>query len=919
MGQQEPIRQEQGRQDPALLETGRQEHTPQDNGRQDNGQPVDGQPGDGQQEADRLRGGGELPPVAMRDVDPSRYGVPESQVVHRDVPEWRRAENALVRGDTRSPEEVRAAGGFDVHPRHRDLAPDLLKHVDGDTNAFVSTSTDETVAKERAGRSGAMYVINAPGGINTDATLDNIGRGHHKYGESEMLFPGGIDWRYVAGWHEVEYQPGGGYAKGPFVPNPDFIGHEPSAPGGGGASETTSTSRTSTATGAPSAEQSAARPGEPSKPVVAERPESAAQSSAAHPLGPPPAAATPRGSLPVPGSSVPSGRPAGVPGHHAPWGQQSGGQHGQPPSYQPPANQPSAEGPRQPHQQPGAAQQHGARQESAPWNQGGDTTRQSGVDAVEPGRAQHDPSRQPEQSRSAQPSSQAEPPRQSESAGYSDPEPWRRAEGEPARPRYDEPTPSGAEHGPSRTPEAPQPLSDQLGHLNDDLDQNVRQHVYRTESGMALFDREHDRNGGSDKSRYYTSAAIPRIPGQFVVDLHGSENSASVGRYPLSARDLAEVIRSNPHYDRGEPITLISCGTGRRDDGFAARLASELGVPVTAPNTHAWVDYDGNVFASDNNGSDSADRPGWPPNGEWRTFSPDGEQRISESPTPPGHTPDWGELPSDAPLAESRGGSADEDFRELRAENRERREEALEFISSDRNRNPASVPHLRPHERTLTTARFTSDSGSTTDAYNFSGKEHNWRPASEAPVGPPRAERIFETAKAGSYDPVTGGWRDGGGSDRVHDSEPKLLEDLARNQLAEHSGLSRDEVDDALRTSAKEVAERAKADPDGYGQDRRRVQVERARDRVALAIDDLNNRAAARAETAGTTYRPFTAADVRGDLRMVIDLPSAKIDRTPPEFQICKSCQTVLLTYEGVFPNVRVEAVNLANERLYPL
>ncbi|MDX8143149.1 hypothetical protein SK854_13560 [Lentzea sp. BCCO 10_0061] len=88
---------------------------------------------------------------------------------------------------------------------------------------------------------------------------------------------------------------------------------------------------------------------------------------------------------------------------------------------------------------------------------------------------------------------------------------------------------------------------------------------------------------------------------------------------------------------------------------------------------------------------------------------------------------------------------------------------------------------------------------------------------------------------------------------------------------------------------------------------------------MSLAIDELNKRAAARAEANGTTHTPFSAADISGDLRMVVDLPSAKRDGTPAEFQICMSCQKIMLAYERVFPNMRLEVVNRAGARLYPL
>ena len=725
-----------------------------------------------------------------------------------------RDENALYRGDTRSPEEIKAAGGFDV-PRHWEK-PDLLQHVDAHTNAFVSTTPNEKIAMERSGTGeGKVYVIKAPGGIMTDATLDNVTH-NRRYAEDETLFPGGIDWRYVEGWHQVSYD--GGRVLGPFVPNPDFIGHRT-------ADSTTAQADTSPDT----RDQAEHRPDDrarPSRePVPPQHTDTPAKSDVPEPRPSGPTQPLPR-QADLPRPSI-ADRLSG-------------------------SNEPS------PHQKPGHADRP-----STP-----------------------EPARHPEPARTEQPHPSHDPAPQHES------------------PQHD------TERHDEEPPQRPQkPLSDRLDPLSEDLDPVVRDHVHTTPAGMSIFDRSQDNNG------YYTARELPRIPGQFVVDLHSNEHNARVGNHPLTPRDLADVIRANPDYT-GDPITLVGCDTGRRDDGFAAQLAQELGVPVTAPNTDAWVDYNGNVFATRN----TDDGPGWPPNGEWRTFGPDGSQNVHESPYPPGHTPEWGdETPEFAPETAERRGEREDDFRELREDNREKREEGLDSVRELTGRNPSTDAERRPHERTLSTARYRSDrDGESADFYNFSGKQHDWSPAAEAPQQPPKNERLFETSNATSYDPESGAWRDGSGTPRVNDSEPKMFEELARHQLAEYSGLTPNEVDTALRDANKLVDRLDKDDPNYY-RDGFKGEVQRTQDRVSLAIDELNKRAAARAEANGTTYTPFSAADVSGDLRMVVDLPSAKRDGTPAEFQICMSCQKIMLAYERIFPNMRLEVVNRAGERLYPL
>ncbi|MBM7774087.1 5,10-methylene-tetrahydrofolate dehydrogenase/methenyl tetrahydrofolate cyclohydrolase [Actinokineospora baliensis] len=199
-------------------------------------------------------------------------------------------------------------------------------------------------------------------------------------------------------------------------------------------------------------------------------------------------------------------------------------------------------------------------------------------------------------------------------------------------------------------PRPAKPLSQRLAPLPDErLDQH-RPGMGATAAGMSMFI-------GTDSNERHTANQLRKIPGQFVVDMHGASGDVRIGRSNLGVRDIADVLRANPDWDGKTPITLTSCQTGRTPDGFAARLARELGVPVTAPNTDAWVDYDGNLFASSAQGGPAGDHPGWPPNGEWHTYGPDGQHTVHESPNPPGHHPTWGDdLPATAPESATQRG-----------------------------------------------------------------------------------------------------------------------------------------------------------------------------------------------------------------------------------------------------------------------
>ncbi|GAA2782072.1 hypothetical protein GCM10010452_07500 [Crossiella cryophila] len=200
-------------------------------------------------------------------------------------------------------------------------------------------------------------------------------------------------------------------------------------------------------------------------------------------------------------------------------------------------------------------------------------------------------------------------------------------------------TPAPTAAAPPTAPRQSAPLPEHLA----GLEPNIR----RSGAGIVLDTFDHKFPAQSN-----AGMRVAPDPGRFTVDMHGAADRVRVGDQRLSAKDLADIIRANPDWDGEQPIRLISCQTGRNDDGFAAQLAQELGVDVLAPTKDAWIDADGNVFASsahlDGRGQDF--RPGWPPNGEWATFRPDGTSTAHNQSHPPGHTPTWGsDLPDRGP------------------------------------------------------------------------------------------------------------------------------------------------------------------------------------------------------------------------------------------------------------------------------
>jgi len=83
-----------------------------------------------------------------------------------------------------------------------------------------------------------------------------------------------------------------------------------------------------------------------------------------------------------------------------------------------------------------------------------------------------------------------------------------------------------------------------------------------------------------------------------------------------TAREMAEMIKSNPNY-KGGPIRLISCETGAEEFGAAQMLANQLGVEVMAPSHTVWVMPDGEIRVGRKYNTND---------GVWKIFKPKGDK-----------------------------------------------------------------------------------------------------------------------------------------------------------------------------------------------------------------------------------------------------------------------------------------------------
>ncbi|WP_410641434.1 hypothetical protein [Amycolatopsis sp. lyj-346] len=453
-------------------------------------------------------------------------------------------------------------------------------------------------------------------------------------------------------------------------------------------------------------------------------------------------------------------------------------------------------------------------------------------------------------------------------------------------------------------------------HHNDPLtpDEVNARHAESTPSGTSYHAGDPDMGDLPHRVR-------PDPDGRYTVDVHVTpDGHARIGDRLYTPEEFADVLRRNGDYD-GRPIRLIGCDAGSND--FAHRLSRELDTEVMAPTRPAWTDSQGRVFSSDYEiGPDGRMRPRIPPDGEWNTHHPDGSTHRAgdDGFAPDTHRGDQHDVDADSAIDRGQRpydpAERDQDMRDLRRENRDLREEGLESVRhhDGRNVNPTTDDLRRPQDRALTTSRYRSLEGGVEDIHSFSGKTHDWAPASEGPSYP-KHERLFETKEAGTYRPELGEPDPNNKFGRTHDSEPKLMEELVRRDFAERSGLPREEVDDIVKKQIermrREEAAGARTYDNGLKGD-----IARAQDRMDGALDEINRRAAERAAARGETHTPITREGMDGDLRMVVDLPSTKRDNIPVDYQICDSCQDVIMQFEKLFPNVRVEVVNLKGEEL---
>ncbi len=122
--------------------------------------------------------------------------------------------------------------------------------------------------------------------------------------------------------------------------------------------------------------------------------------------------------------------------------------------------------------------------------------------------------------------------------------------------------------------------------------------------------------------------------------MHGAPEVVAIetneGTGIVNSNILADVIDRSGIHQPGQPIRLLSCSVGKKPDGLAQQLATQLNCAVYAPNDLLGANYMGEFIVfpdySDPNGNWFLDEQGnvIPEVGRFELFLPDGRNSIND-------------------------------------------------------------------------------------------------------------------------------------------------------------------------------------------------------------------------------------------------------------------------------------------------
>ena len=100
-------------------------------------------------------------------------------------------------------------------------------------------------------------------------------------------------------------------------------------------------------------------------------------------------------------------------------------------------------------------------------------------------------------------------------------------------------------------------------------------------------------------SRFIKNRPDVDVDGFYDIIAHGNEYTIEVQHngksIQINHRTAAKLFLKDNRYKK-QGIRLLSCSTGKIDNGFAQNLANKLGVPVKAPTDILWVKPSGKYY-----------------------------------------------------------------------------------------------------------------------------------------------------------------------------------------------------------------------------------------------------------------------------------------------------------------------------------
>lgn len=126
--------------------------------------------------------------------------------------------------------------------------------------------------------------------------------------------------------------------------------------------------------------------------------------------------------------------------------------------------------------------------------------------------------------------------------------------------------------------------------------------LYSNTYGATAFPGSTDYMDPNDNfSKFIKNRKDIDVNGFYDVIAHGSPINIEINHngkaITINHRVAAKLLKTDKNY-KGQGIRLLSCSTGKIDNGFAQNLANKLKVPVMAPTDILWAKPNGSHYVA---------------------------------------------------------------------------------------------------------------------------------------------------------------------------------------------------------------------------------------------------------------------------------------------------------------------------------